>query len=242
VLFDLQNARNPKIDAPLMPYVGVFLLGMALDLRLRPLLAQARNGAMATRFFVAGAACVFATVAGVIVWHFAKEHVVALIGNAEVVDRVRLTFSPLSKRPPSPAYLLFYGGAGLLLLAICFARRPAALMDRVVSHASVIGRASLMCFVVQDWIFHLVPRVLGFDGNTSVAFWFAYFGVGLVVLYCLAKAWGRVNGNRYMTIGLKRAMSRARSGAPVATFRLRRRDGRGFGARLMRTAVHTRPR
>jgi hypothetical protein len=70
-----------------------------------------------------------------------------------------------------------------------------------------------MCFVVQDWIFHLLPRVLGFDEETSVAFWIVYFGLGVFILYGLAKAWGHAGGSRYMTIGLRRAMSNRDSGA-----------------------------
>jgi uncharacterized membrane protein len=210
VLFDLRSAHNPMIDAPLAPYVGVFFLGMALNVRLQPFLASARHRHTAARLLIAGAATMLAAIGGVIVWHFAKESIGAWIANPEVLDRMRMTLNPLTKRPPAPAYLLFYGGAALVLLAMCFARRPAVVMDRLVTHAAVIGRASLMCFVVQDWIFHLAPRLLGYDGQTSVAFWFAYFSVGVGLLYVLAIAWGRVHGNRYMTVGLRHLTSGAR--------------------------------
>jgi uncharacterized membrane protein len=220
ILFDLKSARSPMIDAPLVPYVGVFFLGMALNLHLLPFLERARNAQIAARLFIAGAAAILVVVAGVIAWHFAKDYIASWSANPAAIELVRSTLNPLTKRPPSPAYLLFYGGAALWILAMFFARRPAALIDRLVIHASVIGRASLMSFVVQDWLFHLAPRVFGYDEETSVAFWFAYFAVGIVVLYFLAKAWGRVHGNRYMTVGLRRAVP-ARQPANAGTPRAR---------------------
>jgi hypothetical protein len=46
-----------------------------------------------------------------------------------------------------------------------------------------------------------------------VAFWIVYFGVGVFVLYGLARAWGRASGNGYMTVGLRRTISTGASGA-----------------------------
>lgn len=158
VLFDMQGARNPMIDAPLLPYVGVFFVGMALHLKVQARLTEAKDAEIAARMFVAGSSAILVAVAGVIAWHFAKDYIAESIANPDVVDRLRATVNPLTKRPPAPFYLLFYGGAGLLLLAACFARWPPTLMDRLIGYTSVIGRASLMCYVVQDWIFHLFPR------------------------------------------------------------------------------------
>jgi uncharacterized membrane protein len=211
VMFDLPSATNSLIEAPLVPYLGMFLLGMSLNLRLRPLLVQARDEQIAVRLFIAGTTAILLALAGVVLWHFAKDSVAAVVMNPEVMERLRGTVNPLLKRPPSPAYLLFYGGFGLLLVAVCFWRRSLALIDRLVSHASVIGRASLMCFVVQDWIFHLAPSVFGYDQITSVPFWLTYFVLAVLVLYALSKAWGGAKGNRYLTVGLRHATSHGRT-------------------------------
>jgi uncharacterized membrane protein len=210
VLFDLRSSSNSLIDAPLVPYLGMFLLGMALNLRLQPLLAQTRHDSIAIRLFLVATTAILFALSGAVLWHFAKENIAQIVANPEVTNQLRSTLNPLLKRPPGPAYLLFYGGAGLLILAVCFARRPAALIDRLVPHAAVIGRASLMCFVVQDWIFHLAPRVFGYEVRTSVAFWLAYFAVAVLLLYSLARVWGHARGNRYLTIGLRGVMSRGR--------------------------------
>jgi uncharacterized membrane protein len=218
VLVDLQGARNPKIDAPLIPYVGIFCVGMALSRHFHPRLAVGAHTDVGVRLFLAGAAAMLVAMAGVLVWHFAKDYVAGLIPDPAAIDALRMAINPLTKRPPGPAYLLFYGGAGLILLAVFFLRRPAALMGRLVEPASVMGRASLMCFIVQDWIFHLIPRVFDFDEETSVAFWIMYFSVGVLVLYGLARVWGRTSGNRYMTVGLRRTLSPPAAAASASLF------------------------
>jgi hypothetical protein len=117
---------------------------------------------------------------------------------------VREFLDPRGKRPPSAAYLLFYGGSGLLLLSLLFNGKPAWLIRPTIRWTGVIGRASLVVFVLQDWLFFGVPKVLALESIGAPAFWLLYLLACTAVLYAFASAWGRMQGNRFLSVGLIR--------------------------------------
>jgi uncharacterized membrane protein len=203
VLFQMKGGEYPAIDAPIVSYVGVFLIGMALSSHLQAPLMRGQHDVLAGRLMLYGLGAITLALVGVLAWHLLKDHARALIGDPDTLVAIRDTLDPRGKRPPSPSYLLFYGGAGLLMLAIFFYGRPRAIVDPVRRWTSVIGRASLACFIVQDWLFFLVPRALGFEDIQSVAFWLAYLAFCVALLWGFALKWGQLHGNRILTVGLK---------------------------------------
>src|SRR5690606_26019381 len=82
--------------------------------------------------------------------------------------------------------------------------------------AAVIGKASLLCFIAQDWLLYMLPQQLGFKHLTSVPFWFGYLGLVVLILFYLSRQWIRLDGNRFFTIGLKGFMRRRRATAQAA--------------------------
>jgi uncharacterized membrane protein len=226
VLFQLKNGEYPAIDAPIVSYVGVFLIGMALSSHLQAPLVHGHHTVLARRLMLYGLGAITLSLVGVLAWHLFKDHASALIGNPDTLSAIRETLDPRGKRPPSPSYLLFYGGTGLLVLAMFFHGRPRAIVDPLRRWTAVVGRASLACFIVQDWLFFLVPRALGLEDIHSVAFWFAYLALCVTVLYALARKWDQLHGNRILTVGLKALLRRDRAGVratPVTAPRPHRR-------------------
>lgn len=219
VSFGIHDARMPLTVIPIVPYVGVFMIGMALNIRL--MWQRSISGSeISRRLTVIAVAAMLTVAAGVAAWHFGTSVVAAVVNDPVTVAAWRATLSPTSKYPPSPAYFLFYGGAGLLILASFFRGQPRWLIERIKSPASVLGRASLMCFVVQDWLLWAIPHHLGFAHITAVGFWLGYFVAVVLVLYGLSRLWGAHGGNRLLTVGLK-AVARRRSAAVTTRASLR---------------------
>jgi uncharacterized membrane protein len=193
---------------PLIPYVGVFLLGMALSVHLRSVMGAGDSRRLSRELALFGAAAVGLAVAGVLLW-MATSHVLPdAIRETDAARLVRSTLDPRIKQPPTPAYFLFYGGAGLLMLAMFVRGWPPRFIVPIRRHAAVIGRASLFCFIVQDWLFRGVPQALGFDRTPSVAFWCVYLLASGILLYTLAAWWDANGNNRYITVGLKSLLRR----------------------------------
>lgn len=210
VLFDMRNEGRLLTSAPLIPYVGVFLIGMALSLHLKPALLAGAHRAAASRLALLGGAAIVVVALGMLAWHFGNHHLPNALREPDLARRLRATLDLRSKRPPSPAYLMFYGGMALLMLAAFLRCQPRGLLNPVIRITSVVGRASLMCFVVQDWLLLVMPEIFGFSNIASVPFWFAYLAACALLLYALAKWWDGMNGNRFLSVGLK-ALARRRA-------------------------------
>jgi hypothetical protein len=192
------------IEPPIIvPYIGVFLMGMALSVLFEQPLCARHYGVIARRLTWVGSTAVVLVALGFVAWQVSTDQFSWVMRDPQAADALFETLNPLGKRPPSPAYLLFYGGIGLLLLAKLFDGRPAWLVQPVMQAAAVIGRASLMSYIVQDWLFFLLPKMLGYDEVISVPFWLAYVTISVLFLYAWALKWNHLGGNRFFTVGLK---------------------------------------
>jgi hypothetical protein len=210
ILFDLRSG-DIRTNAPVLPYVGVFVLGMALSLNLKSALLTRADHEVTRRLFYLAAMAILVVVIAVLAWHFGKGYLPHALHEPEIARLVRATLDPRSKHPPGPAYLLFYGGLSLLMLAVLWRGQPRVLLDPVIRVTSVIGKASLMCFVLQDWLLVVIPRFAGFSELKSTAFWSAYAVASLVAMYWLSQRWNEINGNRFLTVGLQALARRRRS-------------------------------
>jgi uncharacterized membrane protein len=210
-LLHVRSAAGASIEAPFVAYVGVFLIGMGLSGRFHGELLAGAARDIARPLLKVGAIAVAIALLGVLLWHSMKGLLPEALRTPPLVELVRGALDPRWKLPPSPAYLLFYGGFGLLLTSGFLNGRPAWLVSPVARFTAVIGRASLMCFVAQDLLFFGIPTALGLGSIDSVVFWFAYLAFGLMVLYALARRWDEAGGNRFLTVGLKSIASARRA-------------------------------
>lgn len=103
------------------------------------------------------------------------------------------------KIPPGPVYLLAYGGAGLLLVGVCFTALAQPRWGRVVAALQLLGRNSLFVFVLQYYLYFTAMYLLHL---TYTPFWPLYFFASLVLLFPLVRVWETRGGNRLITVGL----------------------------------------
>lgn len=217
ILFHLRSVPDRMIDAAVVPYLGMFLLGMSLSSYCRNALLNGESAWLARRFAAIGGGAIVLVIAGILAWHFGKGSLPETWREPHMVTLLRATLHPGNKAPPSPAYLLFYGGCGMLIAATFFHGRPRWLVRPIAERAAVIGKASLLCFIVQDWLLLLVPHAFGFEHVTFAPFWLGYLAVCVVILFYLSRQWMRLDGNRFFTIGLKRITQRRRATEPLVT-------------------------
>jgi uncharacterized membrane protein len=211
VLFQLKNQPGAElVDAPIVAYTGLFLLGMALHAHLERPLSLGQDRFMGRRLVILGSSAIVLVLIAAVAWHLSKEYAIRVTGDPDFVNLLRATIDPRTKSPPSPAYALFYTGAGLLFLALFFLGGTGGILDPVRRWASVIGRTSLMCFILQDWLLMNVPAALGLNDIHSVAFWFAYLACTVVLIVLAARVWERKRANRFFTLGLRAHFRRAR--------------------------------
>lgn len=183
---------------PLVPYVGIFLIGIAAGIiysqRRAHGLAQLQIG----RFCVlTGLACMVVAVGVKVAWLMAKPHL-----PQDWATMVYGLTNPLQKIPPGPAYALAYGGAGIFLAGIVCLLSHFGRLRSAISALAVIGRASLVTFIAQYWLYYLPTKVPGFSNAPWL--WFIAMPASLGVLWLLAFFWDRRGYNRFITLGLRR--------------------------------------
>lgn len=108
--------------------------------------------------------------------------------------------SPWKKLPPSPAYLLFYGGFGLMLVAGTLFVERRQLLQPLFKWAMLLGRASLLVFIVQFYVYYGLLLSLNLP---YTPYWPLVFVASLVGITALAKVWDDGATNRYLTVGLR---------------------------------------
>jgi len=190
---------------PIVPYLGIFLIGMAGGLEYAARRARDTPRHVYVRFcFLAGFVAGGFAVALKVMWLLSKQHLPAVW--KPVIFQLT---DPFMKIPPGLGYVLAYGGAGLLMAGVMIHLAGTAWGRRIVGSLAIVGRASLFVFLAQYWLISVPAR--GFHVQGGAAFWFVMLLGALCALAVLASAWDRAGGNRLLTLGLRRF---AEPGAP----------------------------
>ncbi len=163
------------VKYPVVPWLGVALLGMALGM------VMARDPRRAYRRFLwlgAGALALF-TVVRLAGGPLGDFHPPAGPGWIDFLN--------LTKYPPSLAFLLVTLGIDLLLLA--FLSRNDASLARPGHPLIVFGRTALFFYIVHLYIYGLAG--LAFPKGLSLAWMYPFWLAGLALLYCLCSGYAR---------------------------------------------------
>jgi uncharacterized membrane protein len=114
-------------------------------------------------------------------------------------DIVHVLTGPFGKMPPSPDYLAIFGGSGLAILGLLirFAARPQ--LAALTNWLALVGRNSLFVFIVQFYVYYVLLHAIR---RPPVILWPPLFAGSVVAIVALASWWDRIDGNRFLTVGL----------------------------------------
>jgi hypothetical protein len=181
---------------PLLPWLSVYLVGTVLGERIAAWREHAGDSAVAKRLAIMGGALVILALAA---W-LPLRHGALLAPPVSYAPLLHAMTSPFHKLPPGPTYLALQGGLGLLLVASLawLQGRPGT---RLLFAASTrVGRASLVVFVVQYYVFFGIPAV---GGLSYTPFWPLLFVLALALIFLVAWLWDRKAANSLLTVGLE---------------------------------------
>lgn len=190
---------------PVGSYLGVFLIGMSFSRGNRGLL-EGRDLAGLRRLGLA-------MLGVIVILSSVKVGTVLLKQNIgpEAYEIVRQIVDPRQKRPMGVAYLLQYGAAAMLVLVGLLWLNLRSRAHTLLKFLATIGQASLMVFVLQEALIFAGSHYLGVRTVSSVGFWVGYLAMTVLIIWLAARAWSRIEGNRFLTVGLKRAYERMRT-------------------------------
>ena len=208
LLLSINDGAVPDIGwtSPTLPYLGIFLLGVGMGKIIYRWRHAGRAEVLSRRLAAAGSAAIGLALAANIARHYLKGWLLGYAEPENWADVILTTLNIRHDSPPTLGYGLFYGGIGVALvgyLGLLPRRTPETLWVRVAERAAVLGRASLVSYVVQQWLIDFVPLWVGFDSWLTPATCPLYLTLTTLVMYWMAAAWGRRSGNRYLTLGLR---------------------------------------
>lgn len=213
----LIGIRNPsdweRGDFPLLPWFAVYLAGTVLGGRLGAFYRD-RETRAGNIFLAKVGLSIFAVgAAGKLTIMILRRTAPLFLENHQNISSL-LSF--YQKFPPGPVYLMFFGGAGMLLVAAILEAGRRGLQPLLLNQLRQIGLASLFIYVVQFYVYVVVLRSLRLP---YTPFWPAVFLISLVFLGWAARRWNANEGNRFLTVGVgallawrTRRNARARAG------------------------------
>ena len=183
-------------DFPLLPWFGVYLLGTVLGQMLGGYYAQKREQAGHLMLAAIGAVSFGAGILAKLGLHVFRG---AFPAFEQAHPLLVFSVSTYQKFPPGPVYVIFFGGAGMLLVAGILEAGRRGFMPFVLNRLRQIGLASLFIYVLQYYVYVVVLRALRLPYSP---FWPLLFLFTIFLLERAAALWNSAEGNRYLTVGL----------------------------------------
>jgi len=183
--------KDLPYNFPLLPWLAVYVAASVLGQWIGEQLARGRRLRVERSLLAWGVAAVTFVVL------YKLSHWTLALPSSPLLT---VLASPWEKLPPSPAYLLFYGGLGLMLVAGALIVERRKLMEPVFEWATLLGRASLLVFILQFYVYYGLVLSLNLP---YTPFWPLVFVASLVGITAIAKVWDDGANNRYLTVGLR---------------------------------------
>jgi hypothetical protein len=205
------NGQTPGF--PFIPWFGVYILATTLGERIG---AAARQGNTLLVRKILLCVGLSAFLGGVLIR--ALVHVLRGIAPAAFAPASQLSrlLALEQKFPPGPVYMLFFGGAVMLIMELSFTLSRSDAWRPLTRPLAAIGRGSFFVFIIQAYLYYLILPVLELP---HPRLWPLYYSVSVGVFLLAATLFNAVNGNRFLTVGLWRTWPLLRS------FRTRIRTG-----------------
>jgi hypothetical protein len=191
VVFGRTGQHLIGYDCPLAQFLSLYFIGAVIGRAIEDHARVSRLPMLAGRLQSIGAVLIATAIGLRLAWVPLSHH----FGSDSVLHQT-LT---LVKQPPSPDYLLFFGGAALILIGAPMRMARNRYWLPLLEWFAVLGGSSLFVFVAQYFVIWTLPDLLGIRPNVFAP---AVFAAEVLLLWALARAWTAMGGNRWLVIGL----------------------------------------
>jgi len=181
---------------PILPWIAIYLMGTPIGERIAALREQGATVQIEKMLWKIGV--------GSVVTSFLFTSMNGALLQGSLIDSsswMYRLFAVIQKNPPAPAYVLFYGGIGVMILADLFSAERNGRLRRYLTATARLGQASLFAFLLQGFVFNTVYPFLPWR---PTPFWPLYLAATIVVLYAASAWWLRRGYNRWFTVGFGR--------------------------------------
>ena len=196
----LNGAQVIDYACPLAQYLALYLIGTALGRALALARVAGDIRPYGRRLITLGGGLLLSAVALRLMLKL-DGHFPGMVAGPVI----RATLSLSEKLPPSPGYLLFFGGEAFAMVGVVILLSYRRAWRPVLDWLAVIGKASLFFFVLQYFVIQTFPYLLGLR---PTALGLLLFPADIMLLWAAARIWTNYHGNRWLVYGLQRWQSR----------------------------------
>jgi uncharacterized membrane protein len=197
---------------PPVPWLGLYLVASAAGVPFARAFARGTERALPLRLTLLGGA----SAALALALHFVTGALAAPGARAGHVGALTRLGTLTQKLPPSPAYMLFYGGLALVVFAALLLVHRTRPGRAFAAWVSLFGKSSLAAFLFQFYVYYIAVSLLPRPPEPLMP---VYFVATVFLLRALVKAWEAGKWNRLITVGYPAFRSRfgKRRPAPAAS-------------------------
>ncbi len=183
-------------DFPLLPWFAVYLVGTVIGQQLGRYYSQRNERGAHLMLAKLGVSSLALGVAAKLGLHALRTSLPALDQTHHLL---LFSISSYQKFPPGPVYLVFFGGAGMLLVSAILEAGRRGTQRFLLNQLRQIGSASLFVYVLQFYLYGVVLRALRLPYSL---WWPLLFLFTIIILAKAAALWNARDGNRFLTVGL----------------------------------------
>ena len=181
---------------PIVPWLGIYLASTAFGEQLGAILIERDYARVAATMARVGGALVAASILLEAV-HWAAAH--GVLGIVRDSRGLASMTSIWQKYPPALAYILLFGGLGLVLDAVLVQLWRYSIATNTLRTFAAVGRSSLFIYVLQAQVYYVILHYVHVPKTSA---WPLVLVGTLVPLAMAARWWSKRNMNRYLTVGL----------------------------------------
>jgi hypothetical protein len=182
---------------PIVPWIAVYLAATVLGEQIGRLYAAGKQKAAQEMLARVG---LFSFVIGSVSYTAISIVRRAGASDGEFSGSLLSFLSIYQKFPPGIVYLTFFGGAGIVMLAVILELDRRAMFPWIMNRLRHLGRASLFAFIAEYALYRAFLARLDLPYSRV---WPVLFVISVIALVWAANVWDRHGANRFLTVGIK---------------------------------------
>lgn len=177
---------------PIIPWFSLYLVGTTIGERVGFYQLNGFQKDITALFFKIGLSSIGFSFM-IIVFH----KLLKAKGIPELDETILALISSTQKDPPGLVYFLFYGGVGMIMLAVLNKLVESQLFGVVLHNLEIIGKTSLFAFVLQYFMYF---SVVVWINPPYWKIWPLFFILTMFINIILIRLWDKKELNKYITV------------------------------------------
>lgn len=177
---------------PILPWLGIYLLGTTIGEKVGYCQLKGSQKDITVLFLKYGLVSIGISMVIIVFYKILKASVILDLNGT-----INALMAYTKKDPPGLVFFLFYGGAGMIMIATLNKLIENQLFSAIIANLEIIGKTSLFAFVIQYFMYFSVVEWLN---PPYMRIWPLFFLLTVFINIILIRVWYKKELNKYFTV------------------------------------------